>query len=109
MHGLVCQHVFLYVWLHVLCMCRCPGLAFAAALAARLQALQESDAALQLSNSFYVLNPDGDLADTQHSFEDTLKRICREVSCDPAGSAIRMCCCREHTQCHTGAALHETD
>lgn len=76
----VCQTYFPVRVLYVLRACRCPGLAFAAALAARLQTLQACDAALQLSNSFYVLNPDGDLADTQHSFEDTLKRLCREVS-----------------------------
>lgn len=34
---------------------------------------------LQLSHSFYLLNPDGDLCETQQTFEEQLKQLCREV------------------------------
>jgi hypothetical protein len=62
-------------------LCRCPGLAFAASLAVKLQ--QGPGAASgppQLSRSFYLLNPDGDLPETQDTFQDQLKQLCCEVS-----------------------------
>lgn len=60
-------------------------MAFAAGLAAKLKgpavpgAVQGGPQPLQLSASFYLLNPDGDLPDTQQTFEAQLQRLCREV------------------------------
>lgn len=60
-------------------------MAFAAGLAAKLKgpavpgAVQGGPQPLQLSASFYLLNPDGDLPDTQQTFEAQLQQLCREV------------------------------
>lgn len=60
---------------------RCPGLAYAAALSVRIQvaAPQGADQLLRLSRSFYLLNPDGDLAATQQTLQETLEQMCQQV------------------------------
>lgn len=63
---------------------RCPSLAFAAVLASKLMGQDPGSPTgcpqpLQLSSSFYLINPDGDLPDTQQTFEAQLQQLCREV------------------------------
>lgn len=61
------------------------------------QQLQQQVPLLRLSSGFFVLNPDGDLAATQATFEEWLQQLGLQVSCRGAHSS-------RHSISHKAAA-----